>query len=118
VRRQIAVDFRCGNCRELYPMRKPPALACVERDQEGIWRPYRLKRVGQPLRRWMIGISPLGDARWAIDASGSRTGRLYEPFSPTLTLPCRDCRRTPPAEVPWKEYALLAFAQGLTEVDV
>jgi hypothetical protein len=33
-----------------------------------------------------------------------------------LMLPCRDCGRM--AEVPWREYAVLAFAQGLTEVDV
>jgi hypothetical protein len=119
---QTAVIFRCGNCRERYPARPALALGRVERGPDGIWRPYRLKRVGQRLRSYTVGVSPLGDARWAIPGPHGRpvgrTARIYEPYSPTLTLPCRDCRRTPPAEVPWKEYAILAFVQGLTEVDV
>jgi hypothetical protein len=114
---QTAVDFRCANCRQRYPDRTPPALGCVERGPDGILRPYRLKRVGQPLKPWTLGVSPLGDARWAFQPKG-RTARLFEPDSPTLTLPCRDCRRQPPPEVPWKEYAILAFGQGLREVDV
>jgi hypothetical protein len=123
MRRQTAVGFRCGNCRTEYPGRTPPALGYVERGSDGILRPYRLKRVGQPLRPFTLGVSPLGDARWSLSAREGqpprgRTARFYEPESPILTLPCRDCRRTPPAEVLWEEYAILAFAQGLREVDV
>jgi hypothetical protein len=117
MRRQAAVDFRCGTCREKHPGRTPPPLGCVERGPDGVLRPYRLQRVGQPIKPWTLGVSPLGDARWALQPKG-RTARFYEPESPTLTLPCRDCRRTPPAEVPWEQYATLAFAQGLREVDV
>src|SRR5215212_9643166 len=113
--RQIRVDFRCGSCREEYPDRAPPVLGCVERGPDGILRPYRLKRVGQPLKPWILGVSPLGDARWALQPKG-RTARFYEPENPTLTPTCRDCRRT--AEVPWEEYATAAFAQGLREIDV
>jgi hypothetical protein len=112
---QTAVIFRCGKCRQDYPGRTPPALGRVERDRDGVLRPYRLKRVGQPLRPFAVGVSPLGDARWALQPKG-RTARLYEPDRPMLTLPCRDCRRT--AEVLWEEYAILAFAQGCREVDV
>jgi hypothetical protein len=114
---QTAVIFRCGNCRRDCPGRIPPALGRVERGPDGVLRPYRLKRVGQPLWPFTLGVSPLGDARWSLQPKG-RTARLCEPESPTLTLPCRDCRRTPPAEVPWEEYATLAFAKGLREVDV
>jgi hypothetical protein len=114
---QTAVIFRCGNCRRGCPGRTPPALGRVEREADGVLRPYRLKRVGQRLRPFTLGVSPLGDARWSLQPKG-RTARLYEPESPTLTLPCRDCQRTPPAEVPWEEYATLAFAKGLREVDV
>jgi hypothetical protein len=119
MRRQTVavVNFRCGNCRQRYPMRTPPALGCVEQGPDGIWRPFRLKRVGQPLKPFTLDTSPMDDARWVFDPSG-RTAKLYEPFSPTLTLPCRDCRRTPPPEVPWKEYAVLAVTQGLGEVVV
>jgi hypothetical protein len=119
VRRQARVDFRCAICRELYPHRPAPALGCVERGPDGILRPYRLKRVGQPLQAWKLG-SPLSDARWALagprGGPTGRTARIYEPYSPILTLPCRDCRRT--AEVPWEECARVAFAQGLHEIDV
>jgi hypothetical protein len=113
--RQTTVDFRCSSCREEYPHRAPPALGCVERGPDGILRPYRLKRVGQPLQPFTLGVSPLGDARWSLQPKG-RTARFYEPEGPTLTLTCRDCGRT--AEVLWEEYATLAFAKGLREVDV
>jgi hypothetical protein len=115
--RQTAVDFRCGNCRTKYPGRTPPALGYVERGTDGILRPYRLKRVGQPLQPFKFDTSLMDDARWVFQPRG-RTARIYEPDSPTLTLPCRDCRRTPPAEVPWEERAMLAFVQGLREIDV
>jgi hypothetical protein len=119
---QTAVILRCSNCRQNYPGRTPPALGRVERGTDGILRPYRLKRVGQPLQPFKFDTSPMDDARWALSGPRGRptgrTARIYEPDSPTLTLPCRDCRRTPPAEVPWEEYATLAFVQGLREVDV
>jgi hypothetical protein len=121
MRRQTVVEFRCGYCRRKYPGGTPPALGYVERGRDGIMRPYRLKRVGQPLRPLTVGESPLGDARWALAAPGGtpmgRTARFCEPELPILTLRCRGCRR-PPAEVPWEEYATLALAQGLREVDV
>lgn len=115
---QTAVIFRCRECRQRFPERKPPALGLVERDDDGIMRPYRLQRVGQPLKPFEIGTSPLGDARWAIDPeSGSRVGRIHEPWHRTLRLPCRDCRRAP-AQVEWELRARRALAQGLREVDV
>lgn len=121
MRRQTVVEFRCGYCRRKYPGGTPPALGYVERGLDGIMRPYRLKRVGQPLKPFEVGVSPLGDARWALPGPNGkirgRTARFCEPESPILTLRCRGCQR-PPAEVPWEEYVTLALAEGLRAVDV
>ena len=115
---QTAVIFRCRECRQRFPERTPPALGRVERGDDGILRPYRLQRVGQPLKPFTLGVSPLGDPRWAIDPTpGLRTGRIYEPWHPTLRLPCRDCRRTP-AQVEWELRARRALAQGLRDAYV
>jgi hypothetical protein len=115
---QAAVIFRCRVCRRLRPAVTPPALGCVERGPDGILRPYRLQRVGQPLQPFMLDTSPLGDARWALDPlPGSRTARLHESWHQTLRLPCRVCRRAP-AQVEWEPRARRALAQGLSEVDV
>jgi hypothetical protein len=115
MRAQMAVIFRCSECRQNYPGHPPPALGRVERGPDGVLRPYRLKRVGQPLKPFTVGVSPLGDARWSLQPKG-RAAKFYEPESPMLTPTCRDCGRT--AEVPWEEYATLAFAQGVREIDV
>jgi len=112
------VIFRCGNCRQRRPGQTPPALGLVERGPDGVLRPYRLQRVGQPLQPFKFDSSPLGDARYVFDPiPGSRTARLYEPWHETLRLPCRGCQRAP-AQVEWKPRALDAFAQGQREVDV
>src|SRR5215211_2787733 len=115
---QTAVIFRCRVCRQRFPGRIPPALGLVEHGDDEILRPYRLQRVCQPLQPYTLGVSPMGDARWAIDPTpGSRTARSYEPWHPTLRLPCRACRRAP-AQVEWELRARRALAQGLREIDV
>jgi hypothetical protein len=115
---QTAVIFRCRKCRQRFPGRRPPALGLVERGDDGVLRPYRLQRVGQPLQSWRFDNSPMDDARFALDPTpGSRTARTFEPWHPTLRLPCRDCRRAP-VQVEWERRARRALAQGLREIDV
>lgn len=111
------VIVRCRECRRLRPAETPTALLRLLRTPEGRWQVDRWERLEVTRQPWEVGVSPLGDPRWGIEADHTQ---LYpvpvRVDGETVTVSCRWCDR-PPEAVRYARVGRRALAREVREVD-